>query len=77
MNLYNSHSLAATLAHTGFPRVGFKHLPPIQAVAGSRSGVGRAAKNLWFRGAQVAGAVTGNRINFNNNLYAVACKSGT
>lgn len=76
LNLYNTYSLAATLAQTGFPRVSFKHLPPIQAVAGSRSRIGRAAKNFWFRGAQAVGAVTGNRINLNNNLYAVACKPG-
>lgn len=75
VNLYTPESLRLVLRRIGFKQVLFTHIRPIQSVSGSRSLALRVAKNAWYLTAKIVGAVSGEAINLNNNLFATATKN--
>ena len=75
VNLYTPESLRLVLRRIGFRQVSFTHIRPIQSVSGSRSIALRAAKNAWYLTAKIVGAISGQAINLNNNLFAKATKN--
>ncbi len=74
VNLYTQSSLRMVLLRSGFDRVRFMHIHPIQSVSGSRNPALRAAKNAWYLAGKMVSAITGDKVNANNNLFAVATK---
>ncbi|MEJ2368123.1 MAG: methyltransferase domain-containing protein [Acidobacteriota bacterium] len=71
MNIYSPKTLRRILNECGFTRVVYRHLPPIQGVAGSGNPILRQAKNLWFNGSVALSALTFGRLNL-DNLFAEA-----
>jgi len=73
VHLYSMQSIRRLLARNGFSRVAFLHLPPIQAVAGSRSRLLTGVKNQWFWCAKAVFSLSGGLVNL-DNLFVVAGK---
>ena len=72
LNLYHPQGISRLLQRAGFNEITFMHLPPIQSVSGSRNLLLRFLKNVWFRAAQIAGILSGGRLNINNNMFVAA-----
>ncbi len=74
VNLYTQESLRLVLRRTGFDKVVYTHIRPIQSVSGTRSSLLRSVKNAWYLGAKAVGAISGQTINVNNSLFAAATR---
>jgi 2-polyprenyl-3-methyl-5-hydroxy-6-metoxy-1,4-benzoquinol methylase len=73
INLYSAGTMRKLLAKNNFTAPKFIHLHPIQSAAGSRSGMLKFIKNLWFRTAVVLDFATFHKINI-DNLFVIAKK---
>jgi 2-polyprenyl-3-methyl-5-hydroxy-6-metoxy-1,4-benzoquinol methylase len=71
VNLYKMSTMRRVLTRTGFGRVEFIHLSPIEGVAGSRRVLARLAKRAWYVVAVAVFRATLGRVNF-DNLFVVA-----
>ncbi len=70
---YSMSSIRRLLNRNGFSRVEFAHLHPVQSVSGSKSGLLRGVKNVWFEAARTLFIISAGRLNF-DNLFVVARK---
>ena len=73
MNIYSPNTIRKVLQRTGFRRVDFVHLHPVQSLGGSRSVFLRCIKNLWFHSARALDVLTCGQLNL-DNLFVVARK---
>ncbi len=73
MNLYSVKTIRMLLQNSGFNKVAFIHLSPIQSVAGSKSKYLRFIKNLYVVFSRLLWTMTFGRINM-DNLFVVAGK---
>lgn len=74
VNIYAMDGMTTLLERNGFSKVVFRHLHPIQSVAGLRNGSALInVKNLWFQTAKVIFNITGGKINL-DNLFVEAVK---
>lgn len=73
INIYSPRTITTVLQRSGFERVEFIHLRPIQSVAGSRNESLRFAKNVWFYASVGLHWISWGRANM-DNLFAVGRK---
>ncbi len=73
INVYSAKTIEVLLKQVRFSKVKFIHLHPIQSVSGSKSGLLRTAKNLWFYFSVILFKVTLGKVNI-DNLFVVAEK---
>jgi 2-polyprenyl-3-methyl-5-hydroxy-6-metoxy-1,4-benzoquinol methylase len=70
---YSMSSIQELLQGTGFSRVEFVHLHPVQSISGSKGGFLRGVKNGWFEVARALDIITRGHLNF-DNLFLIAYK---
>ncbi len=71
---YSPRSLSRLLKESGFKKIRFIQLPPIQSVSGSKSRWLSFIKNLWFVFSVILFYLSAKKINI-NNLFVIAQKN--
>lgn len=71
---YSPRTLKRLLQESGFKKIEFIQLPPIQSVSGSSSWLLKVFKNVWFCFSYLIFYLTFRQFNF-NNLYIVVHKN--
>lgn len=74
INIYGVKTIKEVLKKSGFKKVFFIQLSPIQSVSGSKNIVKIFIKNLWSIFSKILFKVSGGFINI-NNLFVVAIKA--
>jgi len=70
---YSMSSIRRLLERSGFSRIEFTHLHPIQSVSRKRSRFVGGVKNVWFEAARALAIISGGYLNF-DNLFVLAHK---
>ena len=73
VNIFSPKTLTMLLERNGFNDLQFTHLKPVQSVSGSKSGLLKLAKNLWFYSAVALHRASLGSINV-DNLFVAARK---
>lgn len=73
LNIYSPKTIKILLNRSGFNRIKFIHLEPIQSVSGSKNRILKFVKNLWSCWARLLFYLTLGKINL-DNLFVLARK---